>query len=53
MGQWSFDTVQGLAALGSEVNRQALMVGYTNSFALYALVSFAAIPLMLLVKIKQ
>ena len=53
MGQWSFDTVQGLAALGSEINRQALMVGYTNSFALYALVSFAAIPLMLLVKIKQ
>ncbi len=53
MGQWSFDTVQGLAALGSEVNRQAVMVGYTNSFALYALVSFASIPLMLLVKIKQ
>lgn len=53
MGQWSFDTVQGLAALGSEVNRQALMVGYTNSFALYALVSFATIPLMLMVKIKQ
>ncbi|MDD9905953.1 MAG: DHA2 family efflux MFS transporter permease subunit [Rhodospirillaceae bacterium] len=53
MGRWSFDTVEGLAALGSEVNRQALMVGYSNSFALYALVSFAAIPLMLLVKIKQ
>ena len=31
---------------------QALMVGYTNSFLLYALVSFAAIPLMLMVKIK-
>ncbi len=28
------------------------MVGYTNSFALYALVSFATIPIMLLVKIK-
>ena len=53
MGRWSFDSVQGLAALGSEVNRQALMVGYANSFALYALVSFAAIPLMLLVKIKE
>lgn len=51
-GLWSFDTVQGLAAFGSEVNRQALMVGYTNSFALYALVSFAAIPIMLLVRIK-
>lgn len=52
MGSWSLDSVQGLAALGSEVNRQALMVGYTNSFALYALVSFATIPIMLLVKIK-
>lgn len=53
MGRWSFDSVQGLAALGSEVNRQALMVGYTNSFALYALVAFSAIPLMLMVRIKQ
>ena len=52
MGSWSVDTVQGLSALASEINRQALMVGYTNSFMLYALVSFAAIPLMLMVKIK-
>ena len=52
MGLWSFESVQGLAALGSEVNRQALMVGYANSFALYALAAFSAIPLMLLVKIK-
>ena len=53
MGLWSFESVQGLAVLGSEVNRQALMVGYANSFALYALAAFSAIPLMLLVKIKQ
>ena len=53
MGLWSFDSVQGLAKLGSEVNRQALMVGYANSFALYALVAFASIPLMLMVKIKE
>ena len=53
MGRWSFDTAEGLVALGSEVSRQALMVGYTNFFVLYALVSFAVIPLMLLVKIKQ
>ena len=52
MGVWSFESAQGLAALGSEVNRQALMVGYANSFALYALAAFSAIPLMLLVKIK-
>ena len=53
MGLWSFDSAQGLAALGSEVTRQGLMVGYANSFALYAAVAFAAIPLMLLVKIKE
>ena len=53
MGHWSFDTVEGLSALGSEVSRQALMVGYSNSFLLYSLVSFAAIPLMLMVKIKR
>ena len=53
MGLWSFDTVQGLAVLGSEVTRQGMMVGYSNSFALYGAVAFAAIPLMLLVKIKE
>lgn len=53
MGTWSVDTTKGLSALASEVNRQALMVGYTNSFALYAIVSFAAIPLMVMVKIKR
>lgn len=52
-GLWTLDTVPGLAVLGSEINRQAAMIGYTNSFALYAAVSFAAIPLMLLVRIKK
>jgi DHA2 family multidrug resistance protein len=53
MGRWSMDSIQGLAALAKEVNRQALMVGYTNSFTLYALLSFSAIPFMLMVKIKR
>ena len=53
MGRWGVDTLEGLTALGSEVSRQALMVGYTNAFALYAMVSFLVIPLMLLVKIKH
>ena len=52
-GLWSFDTVPGLAALGAEVNRQALMVGYANSFALYAALAFVAVPLMLFVRIKR
>ena len=53
MGRWGVDTLEGLTAIGSEVSRQALMVGYTNAFALYAMVSFVVIPLMLLVKIKH
>ena len=53
MGLWSFDSAEGLAVLGTEVARRALMVGYANSFALYALAAFSAIPLMLLVKIKE
>lgn len=52
-GLWSFDTVPGLSVLGSEISRQATMIGYTNSFILYALAAFAVIPLMLMVKIKS
>jgi DHA2 family multidrug resistance protein len=51
-GMWSFDTVPGLMVLGSEIDRQATMIGYTNSFALYAAVAFLAVPMMLLVRIK-
>jgi DHA2 family multidrug resistance protein len=51
-GLWSLDTVPGLTALGSEINRQAMMIGYSNSFAMYAFVAFVSIPLMLLVKIR-
>lgn len=51
-GLWSFDTVPGLAALGAEIDRQALMSGYNNSFVLYAAAAFATMPLMLFVRIK-
>ena len=52
-GLWSFDTVPGLTALGAEVNRQAMMVGYSNSFALYTALAFVTLPLLLLVRIKR
>ena len=52
-GIWSFDTVTGLAVLASEVDRQATMIGYMNAFALYAVVAFAVVPLLLFVKIKN
>ena len=52
-GMWSFDTVPGLARFGAEVNRQAMMVGYANSFALYAALSFVTLPLLLFVRIRR
>ena len=52
-GMWSFDTVPGLARFGAEVNRQAMMVGYANSFALYAALAFVTLPLLLFVRIKR
>lgn len=52
-GMWSFDTVPGLARFGAEIGRQAMMVGYSNSFALYAALSFVTLPLLLFVRIKR
>lgn len=52
-GMWSFDTVPGLARFGAEIDRQAMMVGYANSFALYAALSFVTLPLLLFVRIRR
>jgi len=43
----------GLAVLGPEINRQAMMIGCTNPFALDAVVAFGALPLIALVRIRQ
>ena len=48
-GGWDFETVQGLARLSKEINRQAAMLGYINAFGLYTLCSALAIPLVLLI----
>ena len=48
-----FDTVPGLARFGAELDRQAMMVGYANSFALYAALSFVTLPLLLFVRIRR
>ena len=48
-GGWDFETVQGLARLSKEINRQAAMLGYINAFGLYTLCSALAIPLILLI----
>ncbi len=50
MGAWTFETMPGLARLAKEMTRQATMIGFTNAFLLYTLLSAMAIPLCLLVK---
>ena len=47
-GGWDFETVQGLARLSKEINRQAAMLGYINAFGYYTLASALAVPLILL-----
>ena len=48
-GGWDVETVQGLARLSKEINRQAAMIGYINAFGFYTLCSALAIPLILLI----
>ena len=52
-GAWDPETVEGLARIGGEVNRQAQMIGYDNAFIMYAIVCFASLPLLLLVRVKR
>jgi len=49
-GSWTLDTTSGLARFAKEVTRQATMIGYSNAFLMYTVVSLAAIPLCLLVQ---
>jgi DHA2 family multidrug resistance protein len=48
MGQWNLDSLAGLAALSKEINRQSALIGYTNAFWMYTVVSMIAIPLVLM-----
>jgi len=50
MGAWTTDSVQGLARLAKEINRQAAMIGYSNAFAYYTATSAVAILLIMLAK---
>ena len=52
-GVWDFASVQALARIGGEVQRQGLMIGYINAFYFYALTALAAVPLIMLVRMKK
>ena len=49
-GAWSSSSTQGLAAISSEVGRQATMIGYINAFYFFALTALVILPLLLLIR---
>lgn len=49
-GAWSYDSLTGIARLSKEITRQATMIGFTNAFMLYTVMSALAVPLCLLIR---
>ena len=49
-GAWTVDSLSGIARLSREITRQATMIGFTNAFVLYTVLSASAIPLCLLIR---
>jgi len=52
-GAWSMGSIQSLAHISGEVQRQGLMIGYVNAFYFYMLTALAALPLILMVRMKK
>ncbi len=50
MGGWTTETTAGLARVAREINRQAVMLGYTNAFLLYTLLAVLVVPLCLMAR---
>ena len=46
-------TASGLAALSGEIGQQAAMIGYLNAFTAYTAVALAALPLVLLMRMRR
>jgi DHA2 family multidrug resistance protein len=52
-GGWSMGSAQSLAHISGEVQRQGLMIGYINAFYFYTLTALAALPLIMMVRMKK
>jgi DHA2 family multidrug resistance protein len=52
-GGWGVGSQSELMALGAETMRQATMIGYLNSFALFSLTALLAVPLVFLVRWRR
>ncbi len=49
-GAWDIETTKGIAAISKEMGRQAIMIGYIDSFYFFVGTAVLAIPLILLVR---
>ena len=49
-GAWSIETLQGLAGLSRELDRQASIIGYQNAFLMYTIASAFGVFLTLIVR---
>jgi MFS transporter, DHA2 family, multidrug resistance protein len=50
---YSLDSARALAGLSNEIARQAVMIGYLNTFLLFAATSFAAIPILFFFRMRK
>jgi DHA2 family multidrug resistance protein len=50
---WDIHTLHGLSMLNAEVTRQAEMIAYIDVFKLLMVVTFATIPLLLLLRVNR
>lgn len=50
MGNWTADSLSGLAVLAKEIDRQSTLIGYLNAFWMYTAVSAIALPLVFMVR---
>ncbi len=52
-GAWDLESVETLARIGGEVQRQGLMIGYINAFHFYTLTALVSLPLIMMVRMKK
>ena len=52
-GAWTTDSPRSLMALGGEIERQALMIGYVNAFWLFAITAFVVTPFIFLLRLRR
>jgi MFS transporter, DHA2 family, multidrug resistance protein len=53
MGPRVLDSLPDLLALSGEVSRQAQLIGHLNAFGMYTAAAFAAMPFLLLVRVRR